>query len=64
MKGVLEAAGVEVPYMIDPRPNSYIEEIRDDYKDLGYSKASNTLQVQDPPQPLAYTRAFSQPASA
>lgn len=64
MKGVLEAAGVSIPYMIDPRPNSYIEEIRDDYKDLDYSKDSNTLSIENPPQSLAYNRAFSQPASA
>lgn len=64
MKGVLEAAGVDVPYMLDPRPNSYIEEIRDDFKDLDYSKATHTLKVEDAPQSLAFSMRITQPASA
>ncbi len=64
MKGVLEAAGIDVPYMLDPRPNSYIEEIRSDFKDLDYSKASHTLKVEDAPQSLAFSMRISQPASA
>lgn len=64
MKGVLEAAGVDVPYMLDPRPNSYIEEIRNDFKDLDYSKATHTLKVEDAPQSLAFSMRITQPASA
>ncbi len=64
MKGVLEAAGVDVPYMLDPRPNSYIEEIRDDFKDLDYSKAGHTLTIEDAPGSLAFSMRISQPASA
>ncbi|HEY9050071.1 MAG TPA: hypothetical protein VIQ03_00925, partial [Gammaproteobacteria bacterium] len=64
MKGVLEAAGVDLPYMLDPRPNSYIEEIRNDFKDLDYSKASHTLKIEDAPASLALSMRISQPASA
>lgn len=64
MKGVLEAAGVKLPYMIDPRPNSYIEEIREEYPDLDYVKASHSLKVENPPEPLAFSMRVSQPASA
>lgn len=53
MKGVLDAAGLNLPYMFDPRPNSYIEEIRDDFSDLDYSKVENKLVVEDAPQSLA-----------
>jgi RHS repeat-associated protein len=34
MKDVIEAGGVDTPWMIDPRPNSYIEELRDDFKKI------------------------------
>jgi len=64
MKGVLEAAGIDVPYMLDPRPNSYIEEIQDDFKDLNYIKSSHTLKIEDAPQSLALSLKQSQPASA
>lgn len=65
MKGVLEAAGVDVPYMIDPRPNSYIEEIRNDFKDLDYSRADNKLVIENPPASLAAIyRVSMQPAAA
>ncbi len=37
MQGVLVAAGVNVPSMIDPRPTSYIDEIRSDHRDLDYN---------------------------
>jgi len=40
MQGVLVAAGVNVPDMIDRRPTSYIEELRDDYQDLDYDPRS------------------------
>ena len=34
MKRVLEAGGVDTPWMLDPRPNSYIDELRNQYKKL------------------------------
>ncbi len=34
MKRVLEAGGVDTPWMLDPRPNSYIDELRDQYMKL------------------------------
>jgi len=37
VKWVAKAAGKDTPWMIDPRPNSYIGEFRDDYRDLDYS---------------------------
>lgn len=64
MKGVLESAGIQVPYLLDPRPVSYIEELRDDYPDLDYSKAAHTLTVEDAPKSLAFNTRVSQPASA
>ncbi len=38
VKNVTEAASVETPWMVDPRPNSYIGEFRDEYPDLDYFK--------------------------
>lgn len=64
MKGVLEAAGIQVPYLLDPRPVSYIEELRNDYPDLNYSKTAHTLTVEDAPKSLALNARISQPASA
>jgi len=64
MKGVLEAAGVDVPYMFDPRPNSYIDELRSSFKDLDYIKSSHTLKIEDAPPSLALSNRLSQPASA
>ncbi len=62
MKSVLDAADVETPYMIDPRPNSYIEEIRDDFRDLDYRKSSHSLVIENPPISLASVP-ISQPAA-
>lgn len=65
MKGVLVAAGVNLPWMLDPRPNSYIEEIREDFSKLDYSKVENRLVVENPPGSLAASiQVNSQPASA
>ncbi len=65
MQGVLDAAGVGLPYMLDPRPNSYIDEIREGHPDLDYSRAENKLSVESPPPSLAFNiRAMIQPASA
>lgn len=65
MKGVLDAAGVDTPYMFDPRPNSYIAEIRLDYPKLDYSRAEHKLVVENPPASLAsIIRVYAQPAAA
>ena len=64
MKEVLVVAGIDVPYLLDPRPVSYIEELREDFPDLDYSKASHTLKVENAPQSLAFSGRLSQPASA
>ncbi|WP_020407669.1 hypothetical protein [Hahella ganghwensis] len=63
MKGVLDAAGVDTPFMIDPRPNSYIEELRSDFPALDYSKAAHRLEVEDGPASFA-SHVTSQPAVA
>lgn len=64
MKGVLEAADLNLPYLLDPRPNSYIEELRDDFSDLDYSRATNTLTIENAPKALAFSNRIQQPASA
>lgn len=38
MKETLDAGGVDTPVMIDPRPNSYIEELRDEHQNVEYPK--------------------------
>jgi len=38
VKEITEKAGVSTPWMVDPRPNSYIGEFRDDFPDLDYQK--------------------------
>lgn len=47
MKGVMEAAGVDTPWMLDPRPTSYIEEIQDDFPALEYIPSSNELTIEE-----------------
>ncbi len=64
MKDVLIAAELEVPWLVDTRPNSYIEELRDDYPDLDYSKAGHSLKIENAPKSLAFNARTSQPASA
>lgn len=46
VKNVTQKAGVDTPWMFDPRPNSYIGEFRDDFKDLDYNLKSNTLSIE------------------
>src|SRR4030095_14411616 len=46
MKGTVEAAGVTTPMLIDPRPVSYIGEIRDDFPDLDYDPRTNALKIE------------------
>ncbi len=36
MKGTLEAGGVDTPWMVDPRPNSYIEELQSSFPHVQY----------------------------
>jgi hypothetical protein len=45
MQATLDAAGVNTPWMVDPRPNSNIEELRDDFRDLDYDPTSNVLTI-------------------
>jgi hypothetical protein len=45
-KNVVAAAGIETPWMIDPRPNSYIGEFRDDYPDVDYSPRTGQLKIE------------------
>lgn len=47
VKRAVEAAGKETPWMVDPRPNSYIGEFRDDYRDLDYSPKTKTLKIEE-----------------
>ncbi len=44
---VTKKAGVDTPWMIDPRPNSYIGEFRDDYDDLDYNMQTNQLIIEN-----------------
>lgn len=46
VKWVVKASGNTPPWMVDPRPNSYIGEFRDDYPDLDYSPKSKLLKVE------------------
>lgn len=46
VKKLVALAGKKTPWMIDPRPNSYIGEFRNDYRDLDYSPKSKTLVIE------------------
>lgn len=46
VKEIAKSAGVDAPWMIDPRPNSYIGEFREDYPDLDYNPETNTLIIE------------------
>ena len=45
VKALTKIAGINNPWMIDPRPNSYIGEFRDDFADLDYVKG--VLKIED-----------------
>lgn len=45
MKGVMEAAGLRTPIMVDMRPTSYINEIRDLYPPLDYNPRNKKLVI-------------------
>lgn len=47
VKWVVKASGKDTPWMVDPRPNSYIGEFRDDYRDLDYSPKTKVLRIED-----------------
>ncbi|HEX4878708.1 MAG TPA: hypothetical protein VFV39_02595 [Limnobacter sp.] len=44
VKELTEVAGVRTPWMVDPRPNSYIGEFRDEFPDLDYT--NDTLIIE------------------
>lgn len=48
MKGVMEIAGVSTPWLLDPRPVSYIKEIQDEHPSLEYTPSSNKLNISEP----------------
>jgi hypothetical protein len=48
VKEVVAAAGVDTPWMVDPRPNSYIGEFRDDFPNLDYRPAAGKLVIEQP----------------
>ena len=45
-KGVTEAARVDTPWMLDPRPNSYIGEFRDDFPDPTDDPKNRSLDIE------------------
>jgi hypothetical protein len=45
-KDVVAAAGIDTPWMIDPRPNSYIGEFRNDYPDVDYSPRTGQFKIE------------------
>lgn len=40
---VMEKAGVKLPFLIDPRPSSYIKEIQDDFPRLSYLSTNKII---------------------
>ena len=46
VKQVVEKAGLKTPWMIDPRPNSYMGEFRDDYSDLDYTPKVKVMKIE------------------
>jgi len=40
-------AGKDTPWMVDPRPNSYMGEFREDYPDLDYSPKERVLRIEN-----------------
>lgn len=43
VKQAVETAGFPTPSMIDPRPNSYIDELRGSFPDMDYDRATGTV---------------------
>ncbi len=46
VKRLVDLSGNETPWLIDPRPTSYIGEFRDDYNDLDYLPKARTLKIE------------------
>jgi len=44
VKDVVKAAGVSTPWMIDPRPNSYVGEFRAEFPDLDYTNGVLSIE--------------------
>lgn len=44
--GVVEAGGVDVPMIIDPRPVGYLDRLRDDFRDLEYNPRTRRVTVE------------------
>lgn len=45
-RGVVDAAGADTPWMLDPRPNSYIGEFQDKYPDLTFQPRGSRLEIE------------------
>jgi len=45
MKAVVEAGGVDTPYIIDPRPLSYVQKLRDKFPKLDYDPRTKKMAV-------------------
>ncbi len=46
VKRIVERAELDAPWMIDPRPNSYIGEFRDEHLDLDYLPKEGLLRIE------------------
>jgi len=46
VKRVTEIAGVATPWILDPRPSSYIGEFRDDFPDIDYNNQADILTIE------------------
>lgn len=46
VKKLVDMAGKKTPWMIDPRPNSYIGEFRDDFNDLDFYPKQKKLVIE------------------
>ena len=44
VKRTLEAAGVDTPWLLDPRPVSYIAELTEEFPTIGYEPKTSTLE--------------------
>lgn len=47
MQGVMKAAGVSTPILLDPRPVSYIEEIQEEFSALEYTPSNDKLKISE-----------------
>lgn len=45
IEGAMKAAGLRPPLLVDPRPVSYIAEVRADHPDLDYDPRTRTLSI-------------------